>query len=150
MGLEEHRRESPAAVRFAVITISDTRDVGTDRGGAYLVETITAAGHEVAWRTIVKDESVEVERAVREAVGRADVDLVLTTGGTGIAPRDVTLHVDGDVRTFRRLFPRIVCAWSEERSIATSCFPRWMLISWVGAIMLRTTTVLNFALNGPQ
>ena len=60
------------------------------------------------------------------------------------------IHVDGSVRTFRRLFPLIVCAWSAERSIATSCFPRWMLISWVGAIMFRITTVLNAAFRDPQ
>ena len=59
-------------------------------------------------------------------------------------------QVDGPVCTFRLLLPLMLCAWSEERSIATSCFPRWMLISWVGAIMFRTTTVLNFALYGPQ
>ena len=60
------------------------------------------------------------------------------------------IHVDGDVRTFRRLFPLIVCAWSEERSIAISSFPRWMLMSCVGAIMFLITTVLNAALRVPQ
>src|SRR6266511_2849740 len=60
------------------------------------------------------------------------------------------IHVDGWVLTFSRLFPLIVCAWSAERSIATSCLPRWMLISCVGAIMFRITTVLNAASRVPQ
>ena len=60
------------------------------------------------------------------------------------------IQVEGSSRTFRRLLPLIVCAWSAERSIATSCYPRWMLISCVGAIMLRTTTVLNAAFRDPQ
>ena len=90
MGLAEHRSESPTAIGFAVITVSDTRDAATDRGGETLVRMVSEAGHRVPWRTIVKDEAVAIEAAVREACARADVDLVLTTGGTGIAPRDVT------------------------------------------------------------
>ena len=90
MGLEEHRRESPFAVGFAVITISDTRNEGSDEGGACLVGSIEAAGHRLSWRTIVPDDAAAIRRAVREAAHREDVDLVLTTGGTGIAPRDVT------------------------------------------------------------
>src|SRR3954464_12081279 len=58
-------------------------------------------------------------------------------------------HVDGwsDTLSFELLFR--VCAWSDERSIATSCEPRWMLISCVGAIMLRTTTVVNAGFFAP-
>jgi len=77
-------------VGFAVITVSDTRDPRSDRGGAFLVESIGGAGHAVAWRTLVRDEAGEIEAAVRAAAIRPDVDLILLTGGTGIAPRDVT------------------------------------------------------------
>ena len=90
MSLEEHRRQSPAVLRFAVITISDTRDASTDRGGDYLVQSIRDSGHAVATRVIVRDERTEIEREVKRVVALSDVDLVLTTGGTGIAPRDVT------------------------------------------------------------
>jgi molybdopterin adenylyltransferase len=90
MSLEQHRRESPSVLRFAVITISDTRDASTDRGGAYLIEALQSAGHAVSSRVIVRDERSEIEREVRRAVALPDVDLVLATGGTGIAPRDVT------------------------------------------------------------
>jgi molybdopterin adenylyltransferase len=90
MSLERHRAQSPAVLRFAVVTISDTRDAATDSGGDYLVQRVTDAGHALAHRALVRDEVAEVQAAVRAAVARADVDLVLCTGGTGIAPRDVT------------------------------------------------------------
>jgi len=90
MGLAEHRQESTGAVRFAVITVSDTRDASTDRGGDFLVASVTGAGHVVSRRSIVRDEAREIETAVRTAATAADTDLVLLTGGTGIAPRDVT------------------------------------------------------------
>ena len=98
MSLAEHRAGAPASVGFAVITVSDTRDAVTDRGGALAVEMIEAAGHRVAARALVRDEAAEIERVVRAATRAADVDLVLTTGGTGIAPRDVT------VPTLERMF----------------------------------------------
>ena len=90
MSLEKHRAEAPRSLRFAVITISDTRTASTDTGGPFLVQAIESAGHVVAFRAIRKDDRAAIEAAVLEAAGRDDVDLVLTTGGTGIAPRDVT------------------------------------------------------------
>jgi molybdenum cofactor biosynthesis protein B len=109
VSLESHRVESPRSIGFAVITISDTRDAKTDRGGPLLVERLEAAGHRVTLRSIVKDEPLEIEAAVRAAVAAADVDLVLTTGGTGIAPRDVTYPTlvrifDSQIPGFGELF----------------------------------------------
>lgn len=109
MSLEQHKGAAPARLRFAVITISDTRDASTDRGGPYLVERVEGAGHSVARRAIVRDERAEIEAAVRAAVGDAGVDLVLTTGGTGIAPRDVTYDTlralfDSEIPGFGELF----------------------------------------------
>jgi molybdenum cofactor biosynthesis protein B len=93
MSLERHREEAPAQIGCAVITFSDTRDEASDRGGSYLVEALEAAGHAVKWRALRTDDAAEIAAAVREAVAREDVDLVLTTGGTGIAPRDATFSV---------------------------------------------------------
>ncbi len=107
MSLEQHRADAPPALGFAVITISDTRDAATDRGGPFLVEALVAAGHRVARRAIVKDEAAEIEREVRAAVAQPDVDLVLTTGGTGIAPRDVTYP------TLQRLFESDIPGFGE-------------------------------------
>jgi molybdenum cofactor biosynthesis protein B len=107
VSLEQHRAEGARALRFAVITISDTRDASTDRGGPLLVEGVEKAGHAVTHRTICRDEALEIERSVRAAVERDDVDLVLTTGGTGIAPRDVTFP------TLERLFESSIPGFGE-------------------------------------
>ena len=107
MSLEQHRAESQAALRFAVITISDTRDAASDRGGTLIVETLEAAGQRVTRRMLVKDEPHEIERAVRECVASAEVDLVLTTGGTGLAPRDVT------VPTLEQMFESTIPGFGE-------------------------------------
>jgi molybdenum cofactor biosynthesis protein B len=109
VSLEQHKGAAPARLRFAVITISDTRDAASDRGGPYLVERVEAAGHSVAQRAIVKDEREQIEAALRAAVADTGVDLVLTTGGTGIAPRDVTYDTlkglfDSEIPGFGELF----------------------------------------------
>ena len=90
MGLEEHRQSSAGARGFAVVTVSDTRDLASDRGGAYLVEALEAAGHRVVHRGLVADEVEAIRAEVRAACGVGGVELVLLTGGTGLAPRDVT------------------------------------------------------------
>lgn len=77
-------------LRIAVLTISDTRDEESDRSGALLAERLTAAGHELAGKAIVRDEIEEIRRAVKTWVEDESVDLIITTGGTGFAPRDVT------------------------------------------------------------
>lgn len=107
MSLEQHRAAGAQSVRFAVITISDTRTATTDRGGPFLVEGLVAAGHAVTLREIVRDEGAEIASAVRRAVAQADVDLVLTTGGTGIAPRDVT------VPTLEKMFESTIPGFGE-------------------------------------
>ena len=90
MSLEQHRAEAPAALGFAVVTVSDTRAESTDRGGDYLAAAIENAGHGVARRALVRDEAEAIRAEARAAAGDEAADLVLFTGGTGIAPRDVT------------------------------------------------------------
>jgi len=90
MGLEEHRAASPASLGFAVVTVSDTRELETDRGGDYLAQGVEAAGHRVVTRLLVRDEIAEIQAAARQVLATDGVDLVLVTGGTGIAPRDVS------------------------------------------------------------
>lgn len=77
-------------VRFAVLTVSDSRSESTDRSGDVLVQRIAAAGHHLARRTLVRDEAHAIEAALREWIGNAEVDVILSTGGTGITGRDVT------------------------------------------------------------
>lgn len=78
------------ALRIAVLTVSDTRDEKSDKSGAFLVERLTEAGHELAGKAIVRDEVEAIRAQVDAWVGAPDVDLIITTGGTGFAPRDVT------------------------------------------------------------
>lgn len=77
-------------LRIAVLTISDSRDEHTDKSGALLAERLTAAGHELAAKAIVRDEVESIRRQVSDWVKAEDVDLIISTGGTGFAPRDVT------------------------------------------------------------
>jgi molybdenum cofactor biosynthesis protein B len=77
-------------LRIAVLTISDTRDEETDTSGGTLVDRLTAAGHELAGRAIVPDDIDAIRQQVRAWVASDRVDVILSTGGTGFAPRDVT------------------------------------------------------------
>jgi molybdenum cofactor biosynthesis protein B len=88
----QHRCESPKTVRCAVVTISDTRTLENDRGGALIVEMLSAGGHEVTDRHIVRDDPREIEPLVRKLANPEATDAVLLTGGTGIAGRDQTFE----------------------------------------------------------
>jgi len=78
------------ALRIAVLTVSDTRDEKSDKSGTLLVERLMAAGHELAGKAIVRDDVEAIRAQVSAWVGAPDVDLIITTGGTGFSPRDVT------------------------------------------------------------
>jgi molybdopterin adenylyltransferase len=77
-------------LRIAVLTISDTRTADTDKSGALLAGRLTEAGHELAGRAIVIDEINAIRSQVKAWAADPAIDLILTTGGTGFAPRDVT------------------------------------------------------------
>ena len=88
MPLDESRRFLPVAI--AVLTVSDTRDLASDRSGDTLVARIEAAGHRVADRRIVCDDAGNIEDVLRGWIADPAIDCVVTTGGTGITGRDVT------------------------------------------------------------
>ena len=88
MGIDENLTFYP--LRIAVLTVSDTRDEATDKSGDLLAERLVAAGHELARRSIVKDEIDAIRSAVSAWVADDAIDVVLATGGTGFSPRDVT------------------------------------------------------------
>jgi molybdenum cofactor biosynthesis protein B len=88
----EHRAEAPQRVRCAVITVSDTRTLATDRGGPIIVERLAAAGHEVVAREIIPDEPAKMRALLTGLASRPDVDAILLTGGTGIGSRDQTFE----------------------------------------------------------
>ena len=77
-------------LNIAVLTVSDSRDLATDRSGAALVERVEAAGHRLAARAIVRDEMAAIAARLTAWAGDPAVDVVITTGGTGVTGRDVT------------------------------------------------------------
>jgi molybdenum cofactor biosynthesis protein B len=77
-------------LNIAVMTISDTRNEVTDTSGALLIERLTSAGHVLAGRAIVQDDIARIRLQARDWIDDPGVDVILTTGGTGFAPRDVT------------------------------------------------------------
>ncbi|HBZ44866.1 MAG TPA: molybdenum cofactor biosynthesis protein B [Maritimibacter sp.] len=84
-------------VRIAVMTVSDTRSPEEDRSGDTLVARIEAAGHKLADRMIVKDERGEIADHLRAWSLDPEIDVILTTGGTGLTGRDVTVEAHRDV-----------------------------------------------------
>lgn len=87
-GIDQSRTFHP--LRIAVLTVSDTRTEETDTSGGLLAERLTAAGHALAGKSVVGDEVEAIRGQVRTWVADPQVDVILTTGGTGFAPRDVT------------------------------------------------------------
>ena len=111
---QRHRKRVPvsAALKTAVLTVSDTRTVDTDTSGAFLEEALLAAGHEVVDRQIVIDDVYQLRAIVSRWIADAGVEAILTTGGTGFSGRDSTPEalsplfdktIDGFGEVFRAL-----------------------------------------------
>lgn len=87
-GIDETLEFKP--VRIAVLVVSDTRTLETDTSGATLAERIQSAGHELAARTVVKDDPPTIRATVEAWIDDPSVDVVISSGGTGLTGRDVT------------------------------------------------------------
>ena len=85
------------AARIAVLTVSDSRDLSQDRSGDVLVSRLTEAGHELADRRILPDERAAIADQLRAWCADSGVDVVISTGGTGLTGRDVTVEAHRDV-----------------------------------------------------
>ncbi len=92
MSRHEHSAASPASVRVFVLTVSDTRTDANDASGQAIIELLRASGHQVASKAIEKDEPARVAELVRQQAAIADVDAIITTGGTGLTSRDSTFE----------------------------------------------------------
>ena len=89
----EHKKQSgPQSLNCGVLTISDTRTEDNDEGGSFIVESLISAGHQIKKKLIIKDDSEEIKKLMKELVGSDEFDLIITTGGTGIASRDNTIQ----------------------------------------------------------
>ena len=125
---DEHRAEAPPTVRCFVLTVSDTRTVQNDTSGLAIRDLLVTAGHQVAGSAIVRDEPAQVIQAVKQQIANTDVQVVITTGGTGISSRDGTYEaidtlldkrLDGFGELFRMLsFQEIGAAAMMSRAIA--------------------------------
>jgi molybdenum cofactor biosynthesis protein B len=114
-------------VNIAVLTVSDTRTAANDTSGDTLAERITRAGHRVVARAIEKDDADAIERLLRAWISDATIDVVITTGGTGITGRDVTpeafervmeKRIEGFGELFRMLsFQKIATSTMQSRAI---------------------------------
>lgn len=77
-------------VRIAILTVSDTRTLENDTSGQVLVDRLQSAGHRLADRTLVRDDIPILQKTVKEWIADPEVDVVISTGGTGLTGRDVT------------------------------------------------------------
>jgi molybdenum cofactor biosynthesis protein B len=107
--VHQHRAGAPRSVPCAVITVSDTRTLADDTGGALLCSLLEGAGHRVAARALVKDDAGAIGAALDAALANDACAAVLLTGGTGVAPRDVTpeavaARLERDLPGFGELF----------------------------------------------
>ena len=84
-------------VRIAVLTVSDTRSLDEDRSGEVLVTRIADAGHTLADRAIVRDDRAAIADKLRAWIANDEIDVVISTGGTGLTGRDVTVEAHRDV-----------------------------------------------------
>ena len=120
---------------ICVLTVSDTRTEATDKSGALLVERLQSAGHKLVERRIVRDDVYAIRSAVSAWIAAPDVDVVLTTGGTGVTGRDGTpealeplleKRIDGFGELFRMLsYEEIGTSSLQSRcvaGVANGCF----------------------------
>ncbi|MBA2777431.1 molybdenum cofactor biosynthesis protein B [Billgrantia kenyensis] len=108
--------DSMIPLKIAVLTISDTRDLNSDRSGALLAERLTEAGHRLAERRIVIDDVYRIRAAVSEWIASPEVQVILTTGGTGFTGRDstpeaVSVLLDKRIEGFGEQFRQL--SWQE-------------------------------------
>src|SRR5271154_4766937 len=102
--LDETRPFLP--VNIALLTVSDSRDAAQDRSGNTLADLAASAGHRIAARRIVRDEQDQIVAQLRVWIADPDIDVVISTGGTGLTGRDVT------VEAFKSVFEKEIDGFS--------------------------------------
>ncbi len=116
-------------VNIAVLTVSDTRTLDDDKSGQTLVDRIQDAGHTLVAREIVKDEKDLIVAQLRKWIARDDVDVVISTGGTGVTGRDVTPEA------FKEVFEKEIEGFGE-------------LFRWISYQKIKTSTIQSRAIGG--
>jgi molybdopterin adenylyltransferase len=151
---QEHKATAPSRVRCFVLTVSDTRTQATDKSGDAIAELLSAAGHEIVGRAIVKDEPADVAEAVSGQLASSQVQVIISTGGTGLTSRDSTYEaiegliekrLDGFGELFRMLsYHDIGPAAMLSRSVAGTARGKFIaaLPGSEGAVRLAMTKLL--------
>ncbi len=85
-----HADQEPIIVNCAVMTVSDSRSLETDRSGQLIQQSLTAAGHQIVLYLLMKDEPQQIQSQLQQLSDRGDIDAIIINGGTGIAQRDTT------------------------------------------------------------
>jgi molybdenum cofactor biosynthesis protein B len=116
-------------VSIAVLTVSDTRTTADDRSGDTLVELLTRDGHKLAARTIVKDDIPAIAAQLRAWMADPSVDVVISTGGTGVTGRDVTPEA------FESVFEKKIDGFGE-------------IFRWISYQKIKTSTIQSRAVGG--
>lgn len=117
------------AVNIAVLTVSDTRTHADDKSGNTLVEMITRDGHKVADRAIVKDDIAAIVVQLKSWIAAPEIDVVISTGGTGVTGRDVTPEA------FEQVFEKKIEGFGE-------------LFRWISFQKVGTSTIQSRAVGG--
>jgi len=92
MSYREHKKEAPQSVGCAVLTISDSRTEQTDESGKFLKQALSQKGHRVLDYAILKNDAEAIERKIKELLNQDELQVIITSGGTGISHRDVTVE----------------------------------------------------------
>jgi molybdopterin adenylyltransferase len=125
--LDETRPFLP--VNIALLTVSDTRDAAQDRSGNILADLATTAGHQIAARRIVRDEQAEIVAQLAAWIADPQIDVVISTGGTGVTGRDVTPEA------FRSVYEKEIAGFGE-------------LFRWLSYEKIGTSTIQSRATAG--
>jgi molybdopterin adenylyltransferase len=112
MGVKAHKKNAPAQIKTAVITVSTTRSIETDKSGQWMAKCLAAEGHTLVLHQVVTDEVKAIRDALAESVQQAKAQVVIITGGTGISPADVTIEAvrplfDKELSAFGVLFAQL-------------------------------------------
>ena len=99
-------------VNIALLTVTDTRTLDTDKSGAILIKKINEQNHKLVSRKIVKDEKIEIKKILSDWLKQDDLDVIITTGGTGLTGRDITPEAikeiaDKEIPGFGELFRQL-------------------------------------------
>lgn len=129
--MSHHHEQAFRPARVALVTVSDTRTLDTDKSGGYILEQLNKAGHQVTARHIIKDDLLRIRATVADLLDLHQAEYIILTGGTGLSDRDVTpeaiscfytKHIPGFGELFRMLsYKDIGTATIQSRADAGLC-----------------------------